>query len=287
MGTETGQNPAESQPAPSNSSSPSDNSNNQAPSVDPFYGKSREDVIRMYEEANTRAEKTEVAANDLKEFVGRVGMFFKVDETNGTVNLNEDMVRQWAAARGIIPPEGSPQNPSNGNIPQTQQDFKQQQNGDEPALDDEQRAYMDRLVEEKLQAVLKQTVLPELETTRTERFNSWIRDVSAKHPDFPKWRNKVAEFMQKKGIRANNVQDLEDAYMATKAVGGGFVDKSQYEQHTGDLLKTLQMIQPGAGQPPLNEAEATTAQLLGLDRQDKNQVAANRELFGKDFLTSE
>lgn len=254
---------------------------------DPFHGKSREDVIKMYEEANALAHQEREGAKELKNFVGRVGMFFKVDEQNGTVDLNEDMVRQWAAARGIVPPIGQEaQNDQGNNMAQAPQG-NGMENPNEPALDDEQKAYVEKLVEERLKAAIGQTVLPELETTRRERHQNWIAQTASKYPDFSKWHTKVAEYMQKNGLKATSQQDLENAYIATKAIGGGFVDKEQHEKHVGDLVNTLQMLSPGAGQPALNEREATNAQLLGLDQQNSKSVAANEELFGKAFLVND
>jgi len=245
---------------------------------DPFYGKSREEVIRMYEDTNSRLEQAENVSRDLKEFVGRVGMFFKIDEKDGTVNLNEDMVRQYAIARGIIPPPGQAQNNQQHDMPPTKDESH------EPLFDDEQRSYMERIIEERLQKAM-QSIEPELKVTRDERIASWIQRMSETYPDFSKWRTKVGEYMQKRGFKANSLQDLEEAYKATKAIHGGYVDKTQHEAHVNDLVRTLQMLHPGAGEPPINEAEATTAQLLGLDQQDKESLAANEILFGKQYLT--
>jgi len=256
---------------------------------DPFHGKSREDVIKMYEEANTQVHQEQEGAKELKNFVGRVGMFFKVDEQTGTVDLNEDMVRQWAAARGIVPPVGqeAAQNDQGNNMAQAPQGNGAAVPPQEPALDDEQKAYVDKLVEDRIKAAIGQTVLPELETTRKGRHQNWIAATSQKYPDFSKWQTKVAEYMQKNNLQATSQQDLENAYIATKAIGGGFVDKAQHEKHVGDLVNTLQMLAPGAGQPALNDAEATNAQLLGLDQQNSKSVAANEELFGKQFLIND
>ena len=65
---------------------------------------------------------------------------------------------------------------------------------------------------------------------------------------------------------------------------GELIDKKTYDQHVGELHKTLSILSPGAARPVIDNRTATNAQVLGLDRTDEKTQKVNEALFGKRWL---
>jgi len=254
--------------------------------ADPYYGKSREDVIREFEDLRGKYDKTYQERSELAEFVGRVSPFFKQD--GGTVSLNDDMLKQYASAKGWFETNPEPE-------PQAQETMNAGAVAPDGNYGDDMDGGGD--IRQVIRDVLKQEFLPEVQKAAQEsvkpvqqqldqdRYNRWNKEMTDKHPEYAQLRTKVGEWVHKHQFPIRDINDLETALNNVKMAEGAYVDRAQAEAHNQMLMDTLQTIQPGAGMPKVNDAEASNAQLMGLDMYgDEKAQSVTQALFGKTAL---
>lgn len=254
----------------------------QAPGPDPFHGVSREEVIRRYRGLEDQHNRTTAERQQLGEFFGRVKMFFQSDGNDG-VELNNDMIMQHLRAKGLIPVEGekpaSPANQNQNTPPSGEEDFMDR------FTENPQKSLRD-VIREELQGFQKETLQPLQQTVMQDRHEAWINQVVDRHPEFPQWRSKVAEFVKNHNWPVNSVQDLEKAFLHAKLDHGDYIPKAEHDTHVSELNRTLQLLNPGAsmGDPQIADTEMSPEQLIGVKPPSNEDGGAVSALFGKSAL---
>ena len=239
-----------------------------------FYGKSREDVIRELQSLRNRSTEAETNLKHATDFISRVSMFFRQD--GDSVSIDSDAMMDYLRMQGKLPKEGDSTPPDNPLTPNPQPD------AEHLSLEEAQKKEIERQVQERL----KEAMQPMQREFAKHQYGAWVEKLTAKYPDFPSWRAKVGEYINKTGHQVSSMESLEQAFLGAKASAGEFVDKKQYEAHVKDLEKTLQMHMPGSLVAPVDMDNAPTEELLGLNRKSEKQAVVEA-LFGKPFLNEE
>ncbi len=243
---------------------------------DVYQDKSTDDVISMHKELESKLSAQGGELGQLRDFVGRVGMFFKVDGEN--VTLNDDMVKRYAEVQGWLKPQPEP---GNSTVSGSQTPTS---NGDGPVFEKEESASIRDMIKSEIRDAFKTSVEPLQQQFHQSQHSQWIDQVRSTHADFETYRPKIAEFMNKTGYQVNNVEDLKNAYKAVKALSGDMVDRRESEAHTAELQKTLQTLRPGAGGGPIKpQTDMSNAELLGLQTADTPEKKAFEALTGKPY----
>lgn len=248
-----------------------------APEGDKFAGKSREEVLDMYKGLEGKYAEQGNELGQIRSGFSRVMPYFKLDRDPQTgedsLVLNEEVIKALGQSYGWFEPQ------------QTDNRQEQQmaiQNGNTPDMpyDKEELSALEALIDKKFKQFEERAVNPIQQQFVAAQQAQWVDQVAKKHPDFNAYRQKVGEFLNKTGMNVGSSEDLERAFIATKAVTGGMVDKRETEAYISELQKTLQTIQPGAGQPRTPVTEMTNEELFGLKPVDTPQARAFEELTG-------
>lgn len=234
-----------------------------------YEGKSREEVIAMHKEIEKRLGEQGDELGQLRNFIGRVGMFFKVD--GDSVTLNDDVLRKYAEVQGWVPKSETdnekPETPNEGN----------------DVFEQNERSTIQEMIRQEIQSAFKSNFEPLQNQFVQSQHQQWIEKTAQRHPDFMGMRSKVADFINKTGFQVNSAEDLEKAYVATRALSGEMVDKKQTDAHIKELQKTLQNLTPGNRGPIKPEHEMSNAELLGVETADTPEKKAFEALTGKTY----
>lgn len=248
-----------------------------APEGDKFAGKSREEILDMYKGLEGKYAEQGNELGDMRTGFSRVMPYFKYDRDPQTgqdsLVLNEEVIKALGQSYGWFEPQ---QTDNKTEVPMATPDG----NGQDLPLDKEELSALESLIDRKFKQFEERAVSPIQQQFVAAQQAQWVDQVAKKHPDFNAYRQKVGEFLNKTGMQVGSMEDLERAFIATKAVTGGMVDKRETEAHIGELQKTLQTIQPGAGQPRTPVTEMTNEELFGLKTPDTPQARAFEELTG-------
>lgn len=243
---------------------------------DVYQGKSTDEVVAMHKSLETKLSEQGGELGQLRDFVGRVGMFFKVDGEN--VTLNDDMVKRYAEVQGWLKPQSEP---GNSTVPGSQTPTS---NGDGPVFEKEESNSIRDMIKDEIRDAFKTSVEPLQQQFHQSQHSQWIDQARSSYTDFDTFRPKIAEFMNKTGYQVNNVEDLKNAYKAVKALSGELVDRKESEAHVAELQKTLQTLRPGAGGGPIKpQTEMSNAELMGLETVDSPEKKAFEALTGKPY----
>jgi hypothetical protein len=243
-----------------------------APTEDKFKDKSREEIAASYKELESKLVEQGGELGQLRDFIGRVGMFFKVE--GDQVNLNDDVLKKYAEVQGWLPKETTDN--SQPNVTTT--------NGNEPVFEPNEQTTIKDMIRQEIQSAFKESLEPFQQQFTATQQQQWIERVQSKHPDFANFKTKVGDFLNKTGFQVNSADDLERAFIATKALTGEMVDKRQTESHIAELQKTLSTLTPGARGPMKDPNELSNAELLGLDTPDTPAAKALQTLTGKPYM---
>jgi len=241
------------------------------PTGDPYEGKSREQLIEMHRGVVSTMGAKNNELGQLRDFIGRVGMFFKVD--GDQVNLNDDVVKKYAEIQGWIPKgnEHTPETPVSNN-------------GGDQVFEPTEKQTIQEMIRQEIKNSFKESLEPLQQQFVATQQNQWIEKVASKHPEFNNYRTKVGDFLNKTGFQVNSADDLEKAFIATRALSGDMVDKKQTESQIQELNKTLQMLTPGSRGPMKDPNEMSTAELLGVNKPDTPESKALQVLTGKPYF---
>jgi hypothetical protein len=260
---------------------------------DPWHGVSREDVIRRYEELNKQHGDLKGEHEMASEIIRQVGPYFQWDRQNQQLHLKEGIVKDyaqqagwdWAGAPSVqnTPPTQMPQGEPQGTTAMENIESK----GED---------YLRSLIGEVVNQAMKESVHPLVNEFWQDRTENWVNQITTKYPDFPQWKNQVYDFAKNNGFKLDNIKKLEQAYIATKAINGGMVDKAHLDARDKQLQETLQMIQPnatGGGMPYVHnqnalarmyDPNASTEEIIGMEPHGSDAAAQNVALFGKPGL---
>jgi hypothetical protein len=241
------------------------------PDEDQYAGKSLDDLKKMHKDMLKTVGTQSEELGQLRNFIGRVGMFFKVD--GDQVTLNDDILKKYAEVQGWIPKSettnGKPEIPaSEGN----------------EVFEKDERSTIQDMIRQEIQNAFKSNFEPLQQQFISSQHQQWMERVSQKHPDFMKMRTKVADFLNKSGFRVNSADDLEKAYIATKALSGEMMDKRQAEAHIQELEKTLTTLTPGTRGAMKDPNEMSNEELLGIEVADTPEKRAMEALTGKTYF---
>jgi len=241
------------------------------PSGDQYEGKSREELIDMHRGVVSTMGAKNNELGQLRDFIGRVGMFFKVE--GDQVNLNDDVLKKYAEVQGWLPKENSdPATPPVSN------------NGGEQVFEPNEQTTIQEMIRQEIKNSFKESLEPLQQQFVATQQNQWIDKVSSKHPEFANYKTKVGDFLNKTGFQVNSAEDLEKAFIATRALSGDMVDKRQTESHIAELNKTLQTLTPGARGPMKDPNEMSNAELMGISSVDTPEANALQALTGKQYF---
>jgi hypothetical protein len=244
-------------------------------------GKSSTELRTMYSEAERRLSAASKENSQLRTFVQRIAGYFQTDPETNEISFNDDMIKRYVEYKGLL--KNDQNQPANQTTPNNVP--PQTQDAAFDALDQDQKTEIERIIAERLQAALKERVDPVRDEFKAHQYNLWIEQLKGKYNDFEGFRPKMVEYMQKFGLqdKVKNIEDLETIYRATKANNDGYVDKAVHEGHVGELQKALSVFNPGISSRPVDNANASEEELLGLDekREDSKITEA---LFGKSYL---
>lgn len=242
-----------------------------APAEDKFSGKSRDEVYEAYKNLEAKYAEQGTETGQLRDFIGRVGMFFKVD--GDQVTLNDDVLKKYAEVQGWLPKEtNEPASPPVSN------------NGGDQVFEPTEKQTIQEMIRQEIKNSFKESLEPLQQQFVATQQNQWIERVAAKHPEFVNYKTKVGDFLNKTGFKVNSAEDLEKAFIATRALSGDMVDKRQTESHIAELQKTLQTLTPGARGPMKNPNDLSNAELLGLGDIDTPEAKALQALTGKPYF---
>lgn len=249
-----------------------------AVSGDAYQGKTKEEVVAMHRELEKKLSEQGNELGQLRNFISRVGMFFKVDGDN--VTLNDDMVKRYAEVQGWLQP-ASQETGASSAAPESQS-----AGGDGTPFEKDEQKSIREMIQNEIREAFKTSVEPLQQQFTQSQHDQWINQVRSTYSDFDTYRSKIAEFMNKTGYQVNSVEDLKNAYTAVKALSGGMVDKREADSHIGQLQRTLQVLKPGIGTFPKPDSEATNAELLGLETADTKEKRSFEALTGKPYYKS-
>jgi hypothetical protein len=241
-----------------------------------YAGKTREEIIEMHRSAEQRFGQQSDEVNQLRHFARSVSPFFKVE--GDSVSLNDAVLKKYAETQGWLGKSTPPQSPARSSA----------SNGD--GLPDGDEEYDDdakmirKLIRQELQGVrdeFKTSIEPIQSQFYQHQHNTWIEGLRSKYQDFDSFRPKIFEFLNQTGFKVQNAQDLEKAYIATKAVNGGMIDKMEADRHIGELEKTLQNVDHGSGRARQDVDKISNAELLGMDTPETPESKIMMALTGK------
>jgi hypothetical protein len=261
-----------SEPGPSGVPSSTGEPAQPVPKEDLYASKTREEVVQMHQDMLKTVGEQSNELGQLRDFIGRVGMFFKVDGEQ--VTLNDDVLKKYAEVQGWLPKETTDNSQPPVATP----------SGNEPVFEPNEQTTIKDMIRQEIQSAFKESLEPFQQQFTATQQQQWIERVQAKHPDFGNFKTKVGDFLNKTGFQVNSADDLERAYIATKALSGEMVDKKQTESHIAELNKTLSTLTPGARGPIKDPTELSNAELLGLDAPDTPQAKALQALTGKPYF---
>jgi hypothetical protein len=243
-----------------------------APAEDKFNGKSREEIYDAYKNLESKYAEQGTETGQLRDFIGRVGMFFKVDGEQ--VTLNDDVLKKYAEVQGWLPKERADNPKLNASTA----------DGDGLVFEPNEQKTIQEMIRQEIKDSFRESLEPLQQQFAATQQNQWIDKVASRHPEFVNYKTKVGDFLNKTGFKVNSAEDLEKAYIATRALSGDMVDKKQTESHIQELQKTLQTLTPGARGPMRNPAELSNAELLGLGSIDTPEAKALQALTGKPYF---
>ena len=238
---------------------------------DPYQGKSVAEVAQMHKEAERLAGTQGEELGQLRDFVGRVGMFFKVDGDN--VTLNDDMIKKYAEVQGWLQPEVTENAKPDTVTGNGNQVF-------EPTEQDTIKKMIDAEVSRRLQ----EEVHPLQQQFVNSQKATWIEKCRDKYgQEFVNNETRLGEFITRTGYKVDSPETLAGAYVSFKANSGSMIDKGQVDALQAELLKAQQVLNPGGSHHLKPTAERTTSELLGLETQDTPEKRAFETLTGKPF----
>lgn len=248
-----------------------------APEGDKFAGKSREEILDMYKSVEGKYAEQGNELGQMRSAFSRVMPYFKLEKDPQTgedsLVLNEEVVKALGQSYGWFQPQTTDNQPN-------QQPAIQNGNDASSSLDPEEQEAYRRIVREEIGKFREESVTPIQNQLVSTQHAQWIKQLEKDFPDFSVYRQKAAEYLNQRNLQPQSYDQLREAFITAKALAGGFVDKRETEAHTAELMKTLQTIQPGAGQPRRPVTEMSNAELFGLEVPDTPKQRAFEELTG-------
>ena len=221
----------------------------------------------MHKEAEKRLGTQGEELGQLRDFVGRVGMFFKVDGDN--VTLNDEMIKKYAEVQGWLQPE-------------------QTQNAQPDTVAENGNQVFEPTERDTIRNMIKEVIREEVQPLRNDFEGSqklgWIKECRDKlGQEFINDETRLSEYITRTGYQVNSAETLAEAYRAFKAATGAMIDKGQVDALKAELLKAQQVMNPGGGQHLKPVTERTNSEILGLETQDTPERRAFEALTGKPY----
>lgn len=241
------------------------------PEGDQYDGKSRDELVEMHKGVVSTMGAKNNELGQLRDFISRVGMFFKVE--GDQVNLNDDVLKKYAEVQGWLPKEQA-------------EDTKPAitNDGNGQVFEPNEQTTIQEMIRQEIKNSFKESLEPLQQQFVATQQSQWIDKVTQKHPEFANYKTKVGDFLNKTGFQVNSAEDLEKAFVATRALSGDMVDKKQTESHIAELNKTLQTLTPGARGPMKDPTDMSNAEIMGIDQPDTPQAKALQALTGKPYF---
>ena len=238
---------------------------------DPYQGKSAEEVAQMHKESVKLVGTQGEELGHLRDFVGRVGMFFKVDGDN--VTLNDEMIKKYAEVQGWLKPE----------VTENVKPDTVTGNGN-PVFEPTETNAIKEMVDAEVSRRLKEEVHPLQQQFMNSQKATWIEKCRGKYgQEFINNETRLGEFITRTGYQVNSPETLAEAYLSFKANTGAMIDKGQVDALQAELLKAQQVLNPGGSQHFKPTAEKTNSELLGLETEDTPEKRSFETLTGKPF----
>jgi len=275
----------ETGPAPNEAGTPGEGAANEQREPEKFAGKSREDVLKSYVELEKMHGTQAETLKQAETFIQQVSPFFNADPDSGRVDWNDEMGKRLAETRGWIQPQEPPEEkPDEKKEKAVNNQFMQQfeENPEQAILEAAKTA-----AAEAARDAVMQGITPLQQQVNSQMHNNWMQNVKARHPDFDEYRPKIGQLLNNHNFAVNNEADLENAYIAAKALDGGMIDKKDAESQQMELQKALQVYNPGVSiRKDINPETATTEELIGLKHAGQKTHHSDKiqELFGKGYL---
>lgn len=243
-----------------------------------FKEKSRTDVLRSYVELEKLHSQINEEKKQYEAFVTQIAPYFVRDD-DGRIDWNNDMLTRLAEARGLLKGEPPPAKPT----PEQQQ---QQTDRFKDSFEDNPEETLEKKIRDVMKEVMSETVLPLQTRLNQQEHNQWMREVEAKYPDLNKYWTKMSQLMSQNGFKVNSAQDLEKAYLATKAITGGMLDKETAEKEIAQREAALSVLQGVSNTHPpiLDEMNAPEGDLIGLSKSKNKKQDITYALFDKSTL---
>ena len=247
---------------------------------DKFKDKSREHVLRSYQDLESQYHKRDEEVSQLRTFTEAMAPFFNRNP-DGSLAWKKDMVSRLADELGVTKEKVQMELEAQKQAPTPEQEneqfIEQFQQKPKQLLKDE--------VSDAVKSVIQEYVVPLQKDLEAQKYDKWVVNMRSKYTDFDKWSTKVGEFMTTHKFPVDSEKALEIAYLTTKTINGAMVDRASAEAETARYQSALSEIRPGASlQQPTNEESATVEQILGMENTGTRQGDSLHSLFGKRSL---
>lgn len=241
----------------------------QAPQADPYYGKSREQIISELETRSRDYDQLKKDYGIVHDFASRVKFLFKQEGDN--VVLNKDALKMTAQSQGWLDEWASERrtgdnDPNETTIPGDLQ------------MDESEAAAFDSRVNALAEKLLEKKMAERLAPFEKDRAETMVEKMSSEFPDFNERKTKVLDWAQRHNYPLTNMDRLKSAYYASKGEEGKLMDVSQHQANIAELEKVMQhSMQPNAKMMRAYNPEASVEELLGMSAEVGHNMTADRK----------
>jgi len=258
---------------------------------DKFSGKSREEIIEIYQNAEKKIGEQGSALGNYKKAIDRISPFFEEVEPGGDWKLNEQMMKKYAETVLGYGPTSNGQQVHTPAVsdPSTEIEAFQEE------FDKNPQQTLDGYFEKRLKGHFEKDIQPQLDQIaqkiNTNQANEVLEtfEKTIGKDEFSRWKDKMVQHRDKFNMQMNEsnkqtaFDGLVNLYNATKGYHGALVDKNQSDTNIAELQKAMTVFGGSPVSGPADLSAVSNAELFGLGSQGTDLNSAASTLFGKSI----